>query len=211
ILDSCLRKILRGAMIERRVKGCLAGKNDDRNCPEIWQLMCGFALAVTRNEIGSLRLGLLNGLEFRRISHWWIICERNSRETPWLRRCSRVFVPVWRPNESHVVKRWVAGFKSDKCFDELRPGITKYPEKISRLRVANNNRRTNSVEERQPCCLNPLFNLTGRADTIHLRGIELIEDRITCYSCAWPLGVQACLRPHVITLRDRMPRLHTRT
>src|SRR5690242_5134244 len=109
-----------------------------------------FALAVTGNEIGCLRLRLLNGLEFGGVSHGRIIRERNPTETPGLRRCRRVFEPVRRPNESHVVKRWVSRFESDKCFDEFRPGLSEYPEEISRLRVANDNRRTDSVEERRP-------------------------------------------------------------
>ena len=96
------------------------------------------------NEIRSIRLCLLFGFQLRRIVHRWIIGDRDVGNPPSPRLLS---------SEDGILERRPGRLDRDDRLDQFRPSIGDQPAERPGLRMCQDDRGTNAIEQRGRCML----------------------------------------------------------
>ena len=119
-----------------------------------------------------------------------------------------ILEPFRRPFHHIIEDRRTRGLHGDDGLHQLRPGVGDEPAEGSRLRMGEEDRRADPVEQRRACIAIELL-LAGKAfETGIVLCDELIEDGIALHARARPLGVQLRLRPELVEFRRSELALH---
>ena len=157
-----------------------------------WRAGCGLRPAA--HQIGLVGLVLAHEGELLAVLERRVVGERHVAEAGHF-GLGGIGEPIGRALELDLVDRRAVRLDGDDGLHQVRPLVGDRPAHGAGLRVGEQDRRADLVEQRRAGVAIELLLLGEILQRRKLRGVERVEDRIAGLRRARPLGVQMRLRP----------------
>src|SRR5262245_1662185 len=187
-------------MIIGRVVGRLACNNENWNAAEIRHLPGGLGLQNASHQSRTIRLFLPDELELAGVLGRRVEGDPAARHAPGAGNCTLLEI-VRSALGDVLADRRAARLDRENAFHQLRPRISNAPTDHAGLRMGEQDRRPDAIEQLRAGFAIDLLDHALVADGLDLAGVERIEGRVAARPWSGPLGVQARLRPKLLQLR----------
>ena len=127
-----------------------------------------------------------------------LVRERQPRDAPGAPE-RRILEPFRRTDDAVLMERRAVGLDRDNGFHEIRAGVGDFPAERPGLRMREQDRRADFIEQRRAGIAVQFFERGQVRHVLDLRRKKLVKRRIAGDAFARPLGMQRRLR---ITLRQ---------